>query len=94
MHKIFISYRRDDSAYVTGMLAEKLQQVFGKTSVFLDIDTIPFGVDIREHISRAVGECDILLAVTGTVGLTRQTMPDVVALTQPQISCGWKLNQP
>src|SRR5262245_46627114 len=65
MLKIFISYRRDDSAYVTGMLAEKLREGFGKTSVFIDIDTIPFGVDIRDHISRAVGECAVLLAVIG-----------------------------
>lgn len=65
MPKIFISYRRDDSAYVAGILGEKLQDAFGKMNVFLDIDTIPFGVDFREHISNAVGECDILLAIIG-----------------------------
>ena len=73
MLKIFISYRRDDSAYITGMLTENLQEVFGKTSVFLDVDTIPFGVDFRKHINRAVGECNILLAVIGDAWIDAAT---------------------
>ena len=65
MSKIFISYRRDDSAYVARMLGEKLQQAFGDEAVFLDIDNIPLGVDFRTHINSAVGESDILLALIG-----------------------------
>ena len=47
------------------MLAEKLKERFGRDSIFLDIDTIPFGRDIREHINNAVGQCDVLLAIIG-----------------------------
>src|SRR4051794_15294943 len=65
MPKIFISYRREDGAYVAGMLRDELQQRFGPGSVFLDVDNIPFGVDFRDHINRAVGQCDILLALIG-----------------------------
>jgi hypothetical protein len=65
MTKIFISYRRDDSGYVAGMLAQRLQGQFGKDAVFLDVDNIPFGLDFRDHIARAVGQCDVLLALIG-----------------------------
>ena len=65
MPKIYISYRRDDSAGVTRLLARKLKWVFGTESILLDVDTISSGVNFRDHINRAVGECDILLAVIG-----------------------------
>jgi hypothetical protein len=65
MSKIFISYRRDDSAYVAHRLHEKIQEHFGNDSVFFDIDTIPFGVDFRTHIGDAVKECDVLLVLIG-----------------------------
>ena len=65
MAKIFLSYRRSDSAYVAANLSDKLQQHFGRDSVFFDIDTIPLGVDFREYIGNAVGQCDVLLAVIG-----------------------------
>ena len=31
----------------------------------MDIDSIPFGVDFREHINSAVGRCDLMLAIIG-----------------------------
>ena len=65
MPQIFISYRRNDSAYVAANLNDKLQQHFGRDSVFFDIDNIPLGVDFREYIGNAVGKCDVLLAIIG-----------------------------
>lgn len=65
MARIFISYRRNDSAYVAATLKEKIQQRFGEDSVFLDIDNIPLGVDFRRHIGDAVGQCDVLLVLIG-----------------------------
>jgi hypothetical protein len=65
MAKIFISYRRRYNAYVADSLSEKLRLHFGDDSVFYDIDNIPLGVDFREHIGNAVGQCDVLLAVIG-----------------------------
>jgi len=63
--KVFISYRRDDSAYIAATLFEKLQNHFGGDSVFFDIDTIPLGTDFRKLISNSVQQCDVLLAVIG-----------------------------
>lgn len=65
MPKIFISYRRDDSQDISDRIFEKLDAHFGKGNVFMDIDTIPFGVDFRKHISDAVGRCDFILAIIG-----------------------------
>jgi hypothetical protein len=65
MPQIFISYRREDSGYVASHITEKLQEHFGKESVFFDVDTIPLGVDFKEHIGNAVGQCDVLLAIIG-----------------------------
>src|SRR5215472_9531740 len=71
MPKIFISYRRDDSGYMAGWLYERLKRQFGPENLFMDIDTIPFGVDFRDHLQRGVGQCDVLLAVIGRNWLGR-----------------------
>lgn len=65
MARIFISYRRDDSAYVAAMLAQRLRAAFGPDSVYIDIDAIPLGIDFRQHIQNAVHKCDVLLALVG-----------------------------
>ncbi|MGC4097284.1 MAG: toll/interleukin-1 receptor domain-containing protein [Nitrospira sp.] len=65
MSRIFISYRRDDSAGWTGRLADQLKTRFGSESIFIDIDTIEPGVDFTEALRKAVGSCDVLLAVIG-----------------------------
>jgi hypothetical protein len=50
MSKILISYRREDSADVTGWIYDRLVQQFGRQAVFVDVDSIPFGVDFRKHL--------------------------------------------
>ena len=65
MSKLFISYRRDDSADVTGRLHDRLNSHFGEGTIFLDTDNIPFGMDFRTCIGDAVNQCDVLLAVIG-----------------------------
>jgi hypothetical protein len=65
MPKIFISYRRDDSAGMAGRLYDRLEARFGRDNIFMDIDAIPLGVDFRDYLQHAVGQCDVLLAVIG-----------------------------
>src|ERR1035438_7042962 len=65
MFKIFISYRREDSEHIAGRLYDRLEPHFGRDNLFMDVDTIPLGVDFREHLDQAVGQCDVLLAVIG-----------------------------
>jgi hypothetical protein len=46
MAKIFFSYRRQDSAAAAGRIYDRLRQHFGADAVIIDIDSIPFGVDL------------------------------------------------
>ncbi len=62
---IFISYRRDDSPDVTGRIYDVLVRHYGKPAVFKDVDSIPFGVDFRQHLSDMVQQCNVVLIVIG-----------------------------
>jgi formylglycine-generating enzyme required for sulfatase activity len=66
---IFISYRRVDSSDVTGRIYDRLVSAFDRNSVFKDVDSIPFGVDFREHLDQAVSQCQVCLAVIGRTWL-------------------------
>src|SRR3954465_8462858 len=62
---IAISYRRQDSSPVAGRLYDRLQAEFGKSSVFMDFDSIPYGVDFREHITQTLEQARALVVVIG-----------------------------
>ncbi len=67
---IFVSYRRDDSADVAGRIRDRLVEQFGAAEVFTDVDSIPYGVDFRDHIDRRIAQCDVFLAIIGPGWLT------------------------
>jgi hypothetical protein len=68
--RIFISYRREESAYPAGWLYDRLADRFGGGQVFKDVDSIELGDDFVEVITRAVESCDVLLALIGEEWLT------------------------
>jgi ABC-type amino acid transport substrate-binding protein len=68
--RIFISYRREDSAYPAGWLFDRLAVHFRGGQVFKDVDSIELGDDFVEVITRAVASCDVLLALIGPEWLT------------------------
>lgn len=63
-NSIFISYRRDDSADITGRIFDWLSREFPKR-VFKDVDSIPFGVNFRKHIKTALERCGVMIVVIG-----------------------------
>jgi len=63
--RIFISYRRSDSADIAGRIYDRLIDKFGRGPIFKDVDSIPLGVDFKEYLDKKVSECNILLAVIG-----------------------------
>ena len=65
MSKIFISYRRSDSADVMGRIVDRLELDFGEEKIFKDVDDIEAGVDFRQSIANAVQACDVVLAIIG-----------------------------
>ncbi len=67
--KLFLSYRRDDlhghAAALVGRIYDRLSAHYGGENVFMDVDTIPPGVDFVEHLTLAVEQTNVLLAVVG-----------------------------
>src|SRR5262245_25200918 len=70
MPGVFISYRREDSAGHTGRLFDRLRSQLGRDRCFMDVTGIEAGGDFVETIERAIGSCDVLLAVIGPDWLT------------------------
>lgn len=62
--KVFISYRRRETAGHAGRLYDRLAERFGDERVFMDVRMEP-GVDFVEQIDDAVTHCDALLSLIG-----------------------------
>jgi TIR domain len=63
--KVFISYRRDDSAGHAGRVRDRLEREFGRDLLFMDVDSIGLGTDFTQVVRDEVAKCDVLLAVIG-----------------------------
>lgn len=63
--RVFISYRRAESADVTGRIYDRLTRHFGPAAIFKDVESIPLGIDFKEHLEKAVAKCRIFLVVIG-----------------------------
>jgi hypothetical protein len=68
--RIFLSYRRDDSADIAGRIFDHLERRFGRDRLFLDVDSIPLGDDFRQRIDEALGQTGLLVAIIGDEWLT------------------------
>lgn len=62
---IAISYRREDSSPAAGRLYDRLQAEFGKGNVFMDFDSIEYGVDFRKRIQQTLERAQVVIAVIG-----------------------------
>ena len=63
--KVFISYRRKDSAGYAGRLMDRLKTKLGRDLLFLDVETIPLGSNFEKVLHEEIGKCRVLLAVIG-----------------------------
>jgi glycerophosphoryl diester phosphodiesterase len=68
--RVFISYRRQDTAWPARQLYDVLVAELGADRVFKDVDDIEPGDDFVERIQSAVGSCEVLLALIGPQWLT------------------------
>src|SRR5215212_5455185 len=68
--RVFISYRRDESAGYAGRIADSFEEYFGEDKVFRDIDSLEPGLDFSEAIERALESSEVLIAVIGKHWLT------------------------
>jgi hypothetical protein len=63
--RVFISYRRNDSKYQARMIYGAFQKVVPRDCLFMDINSIPPGVDFVETLQSWVNQCEIMLALIG-----------------------------
>lgn len=70
MPRIFISYRRDDTAPYAGRLFADLADHVQRGDLIMDIDSIAPGEHFGQFIRDEVGSCDVLLALIGKRWLT------------------------
>ena len=60
--KVFITYRREETAAHAGRLYDAMVARFGEGNVFMDVDMAP-GIDFVERITEAVAACQVLIVV-------------------------------
>lgn len=83
MQKIFISYRRADSATASGRIYDRLVRDFGKGDVFKDVDDIPPGADFADYIQQSLRQCAVVLVVIGPRWLEVRTKQGERRLDDP-----------
>jgi hypothetical protein len=63
--RIFLCYRREDTQGEAGRLHDRLSAVYGPEWVFMDVDSVPFGVDFVDHIREQLADCAVMIVVIG-----------------------------
>ena len=81
---VFISYRRDDTIGTAGRIFERLVTAFGRRRIFMDVDSIPAGVNFIDHIQKQVSSCKVLLAVIGPLWLDARDITGARRLDNPE----------
>ena len=65
MSQIFISYRREDSFYVSRGIYDRLTAELGDGAVFFDTEKVEPGADFPGRIQHELDTCEVVLAVVG-----------------------------
>jgi hypothetical protein len=63
--RVFVSYRREDSAAYAGRIEERLRRALGRNRLFMDVDNVPLGVNFAKLLQDELARCDALLVVIG-----------------------------
>ena len=62
---IFLCYRREDTQDAAGRLHDRLVIDYGRERVFMDIDSVPLGIDFVEHVTEQIGKCKAVIVMIG-----------------------------
>jgi hypothetical protein len=63
--RIFISYRREDTAAEARSVYQRLERSFGSKRLFMDVDSIIKGRDFNEALAETLQTCAVMLAIIG-----------------------------
>src|SRR5829696_454051 len=68
--RVFICYRREDTRFAAGRLADDLEDVFGTERVYRDVVSIEAARPWAEQIQRAIARSAVVLVVIGSEWVT------------------------
>jgi hypothetical protein len=80
--RVFICYRREETAAHAGRLYDTMVTRFGERNVFMDVDLAP-GVDFVERITEVVAACQVLIVVMGPSWATVKDEEGGVRIADP-----------
>ena len=83
VQRVFISYRRQDSAAYAGRVYDAMVARFEERNVFMDLDLAP-GVDFVERITQAVSACQVLIEVIGPTWATVKDDEGQIRIADPE----------
>ncbi len=63
--RVFLSYRRQDSAAICGRIYDRLADRWGTDHIFRDVDSIAPGQAFADRIAETIRACDVLIAIIG-----------------------------
>lgn len=70
---VFVSYRRDDAAHITGRIHDALVARLGPARVFMDVDSVAPGEDFVKKIRDTIAASDVFLVIIGPGWLNART---------------------
>ena len=62
---VFLCYRRSDTDDATSRLYDWLAKDYGSDSVFIDVETIPLGVDFVNWVNEKLTQCCAIIVIIG-----------------------------
>lgn len=83
MGKIFISYRRDDTAAAAERLYDDLTNYFGHRHVFMDSKTLPPGAAFPQEIRNTIASAKVMIHLMGKQWLTGLDVGGVRRIDDP-----------
>ena len=81
--KVFISYRREDTAAAAGRVYDRLSRLLSKPNVFFDVSTIGGGEDFAQRIASEIGKSDAALVFIGDKWLEKSSSGGGPRLCEP-----------
>jgi hypothetical protein len=81
--KVFICYRREETAAHAGRLYDAMAARFGEGNVFMDVDMAP-GVDFVKQIPEVVAGCQVLIVIMGPSWATVEDEEGNIRIADPE----------
>jgi len=82
--RVFISYRRSDSAGHAGRLYDYLKNYFGNERIFFDVNTIQAGVNFEQKINSELDNSEVVLVLIGNQWLDAKDKEGSKRLDNPK----------